>query len=78
MFASIDLTKLSELSTRDKTFLSLYIAGPKSLLNLEKRFDQIRRVLKSKDTERDEREHFEENVKAVRKYLERNPFIFPN
>lgn len=73
MFASIDLTKLSELSTRDKTFLSLYIASPKSLANLEKRFDQIRRVLKSNDTERDEREHFEENVKAVRKYLERNP-----
>lgn len=79
MFANIDLTKLSEISTNDKTFLSLYISGSRSLQNMEKSFEQIRRVLKSRGTlqrapvERDEREHFEENVKAVRKYLKKNP-----
>ena len=72
MFANIDLTQLSEISTNDKTFLSIYISSQKSLRNLGKRIEQIRRVLKSNDTEKDEREHFEQNVKAVEKYLERN------
>jgi len=73
MFANIDLKQLSEISTTDKTFLSLYISNPGSLHNLERNFKQIRRVLKSNKTEKDEREHFEENVNAVRKYLEKNP-----
>ncbi len=66
MFANIDLTQLSEISTNDKTFLSIYISSPKSLRSLGKRIERIRRVLKSNDTEKDEREHFEENVKAVK------------
>jgi len=73
MLANIDLTKLSEISTTDKTFLSLYISNPRSLQNLEKNIEQIRRVLKSNETEKDEREHFEENVNAVKKYLKKNP-----
>ena len=73
MLTNIDLTQLSEISATDKTFLTLYISSPKSLQNLEKNFEKIRRVLKSDDTEKDEREHFEENVKVVRKYLKKNP-----
>ncbi len=73
MLANIDLRHLSEISTEDKAFLSLYISSPASLPNLEKRFEQIRRILKGSDTQKDEREHFEENVKAVTKYLEKNP-----
>lgn len=73
MFEDIDLTQLSEISTNEKTVLSLYISSSNSLDNLEKSYEKIRRVLQSNHDERDEREHFEENVKAVEKYLYRTP-----
>ncbi|MCK5058575.1 MAG: hypothetical protein KAT34_18110 [Candidatus Aminicenantes bacterium] len=72
MLTNIDLRELSELSGNDKTFLSIYFSGPDSLKNLEKRFAQIRRVLESKESGPDEKEHFEENVNLVREYLKNN------
>lgn len=73
MLADIDLTELSDLSAGDKAFLSIYISSPESLKNLEKKFEKIRRVLNSKEIEKNEREHFEENVNSVKKYLKENP-----
>lgn len=73
MLADIDLTQLSEISTKDKSFLSLYVSSPNSLQNIDRGFEQVRRVLKTNDTEKDERELFEENVEVITKYLEKNP-----
>jgi len=73
MFADVDLRKLTEMTTPERTFLSVYLAGPHSAAKLENRFQKVRRVLKGSFAEKDERKHFDENVKAVLNYLERNP-----
>lgn len=73
MFADINLRKLTEMTTPERTFLSVYLAGPRSTTGLKNRFQKMRRVLKGERVEKDEREHFDENVKAVSNYLERNP-----
>ena len=73
MTAEIDLRKLAKMTAQERVFLSVYIAGPQSLTGIEKRFERVRRVLKGGGAEKDEREHFDENVKAVRDYLDRNP-----
>ena len=49
MFAEIDLSRLSKISTNEKTCLSLYLSSPKSMSDLEKKFDRIRRVLRGDD-----------------------------
>jgi peptide subunit release factor 1 (eRF1) len=68
-----DLTALSNLSTREKTCLTLYVSSPDSLTDLDKSFDRLKRVLKQDQTEKDERDYFEENVEAVRNYLKKYP-----
>ena len=73
MFADIDLRKLAETSGPERAFLSVYLATPQSVAGLEKRFQKLRRVLKGGAAGKDEREHFDENVKSVRRYLDRNP-----
>jgi peptide subunit release factor 1 (eRF1) len=73
MLTRIDLDKLSEISTNEKTCLSLYLSGPKSIQNLEATFTEIRSVLKKGEAERDEKEHFEENINMVKKFLKKNP-----
>jgi len=73
MSIAFDLRKLAEMTAPERAFLSVYLAGPQSMADLEKRFQKVRRVLKGGEAEKDEREHFDENVKAVQKYLERNP-----
>jgi peptide chain release factor subunit 1 len=40
---------------------------------LEKKLTKLRRLLKGGDAEKGEREHFDENVKVVRDYLDRHP-----
>jgi peptide chain release factor subunit 1 len=69
----VDLRKLAEITAPERAFLSVYLAGPHSMAELKNRFQQVRRVLKGGVAEDDEREQFEENVKAVEEYLERNP-----
>ncbi|MFQ6092363.1 MAG: Vms1/Ankzf1 family peptidyl-tRNA hydrolase [bacterium] len=73
MFADVDLRRLAEMMAPERAFLSVYLAGPRSGPELEKRLQRVRRVLKGGGAERDEREHFDENVKAVQEYLEGNP-----
>ena len=73
MFADIDLRKLSETTAPDRAFLSVYLAGPRSVAQLEKRFRELRRLLKGGKAEKDEREHFDENAKSLWKYLKHNP-----
>ena len=74
MFADVDLRKLAEMTAQERVFLSVYLAGPPSAKELEKRFQKVRSVLRGGGAEKDEREHFDENVKAVHKYLERSVF----
>jgi len=71
---NLDLKKLAEMSVPERTFLSIFLAGPHSITELEKGLTQLRRVLKSNGLSKDEREYFDENVKTVEEYLERNPF----
>ena len=73
MFADIDLRKLAEMTAPERAFLSTYLAGPRSTAELEKKFQKMRRVLKGGGAEKDERVHFDENVKAVLSYVEQNP-----
>lgn len=73
MFADVDLRKLAEITAPERAFLSVYISRPKSAAELKKKFQKVRRVLKGGGAKKDEREHFDENVQAVREYLKRNP-----
>ena len=73
MFADVDLRKLAELAGPERAFLSVYLAGPESVPGLARKFQKTRRILKSAEPETDERQHFDENVKAVQKHLDRNP-----
>jgi hypothetical protein len=49
MFADIDLRRLAEMTAPERAFLSVYLAGPRSAGELEKRFQKMRRVFKSLD-----------------------------
>lgn len=73
MFADINLRKLTEITTLERAFLSVYLTSPHSAAELENKFQKMRRVLKGGRAEKDEREHFDENVKAIFNCLERNP-----
>jgi hypothetical protein len=68
-----DLRKLSEMTAPDRAFLTVCLAGPRSVDQLDKKFQEVRRVLKGGGAERDEREYFDENVKLVNGYLKKNP-----
>lgn len=74
MLKDIHLEKLSEISTPERSCLTLFLSGPKSLEFLDKKFEEARSVLKTgREAEKDEQVHFDENVKAVRKYLDQHP-----
>jgi peptide subunit release factor 1 (eRF1) len=70
MFEKIDLKQLAELSGPERAFLSLYASGPEGLRSLNDRETRIRSFLKE---DADELEHFEENMKLVRGWLEEHP-----
>jgi peptide chain release factor subunit 1 len=71
MFAEIDLKELAKVSGPDRAFLSLYLSRPESLDRLEKRIKTARSML---GDNKDELEYFDENIRMVREYLEKNPF----
>ena len=71
-FADVDLRQLADMTAPERAFLSVYLAGPRSVAELGEKLRKARRVLTS-STEKDEREHFDQNVKAVQRYLEQNP-----
>jgi peptide subunit release factor 1 (eRF1) len=66
----IDLRKLADISAPERAFLSLYLSGPRALGGLEKRIANAESLLRDQP---DEAEYFAENIKQVRKYLEKNP-----
>ena len=70
MFADINLRELAEMAGPDRAFLSIYLADPRSTANLDHTLKRRRNLLKD---DQDERQHFDENVKAVQKYLEKHP-----
>ncbi len=69
MFANIDLKELAKVSGPDRAFLSLYLSRPESLDRLEKRIKNARSMLKDN---KDELEYFDENIRMVREYLDKN------
>jgi peptide chain release factor subunit 1 len=73
MLALSDLKKLAEMSTSERAFLSVYLAGPHSVAGLGKKFEKIRRLLRTGGPEGDEREYFDDNVRLVTEYLDRHP-----
>ncbi len=72
MSANIDLRELAEMTAPERAFLSVYLAGPQSVAQLDKKFQAVRRALQSGSAEKDERDHFDENVKLAQEYLEHN------
>ena len=70
---NLDLKKLAELTAPDRTFLSIFLSGPHSIDALKKKLSKLRRVLKSDEASKDEREYFDENVKTVEDYLQKSP-----
>lgn len=73
MFADIDLAKLSEVSASERACLSLYVASPTSLGDLDKRIRRVQSALKRDGGDKSEREYFDENIKVVKKYLAQHP-----
>ena len=74
MFADVDLRELSELTAPDRAFLSIYLAGPSSVDDLESQIARLSRSLKAGTAEKDERDHLDENFRSVRRYLK--PGVF--
>ncbi len=73
MLAELDLRELAEMTAPERAFLSVYLAGPRSLGDLDRTFQRIRRVLRAGGAEeKDEREHFDRNVRAVREHFDRH------
>jgi peptide chain release factor subunit 1 len=73
MLELCDLKKLTETPTSERAFLSVYLAGPHSVDGLEKKFERMRRLLKTGGVEKDEREYFDDNVRLITEYLHRCP-----
>ena len=69
---NLDLIKLAETTAPERTFLSIFLSGPHSVHELEKKLNKLRRVLNSNKERKDEREYFDENVKTVEDYLKNN------
>ena len=44
-FADFDLRQLAEVTAPERAFLSVYLAGPRSVADLEEKFRKARRVL---------------------------------
>jgi peptide chain release factor subunit 1 len=73
LFTDADLRKLAEMAAQERVFLSVFLAGPHSVSELEAGFRRVRHALKGEDAVKDERDHFDENVEAVWEYLEKEP-----
>ena len=68
-----DLKELADITTPDRAFLSIYLSGSHSVTDIEKKLNKLRRVLKPGQMGKDEREYFDENVKTIEEYLQKNP-----
>lgn len=67
MIHDIDLRALAELEGAERAFLSLYISGPDALGSLADRERKVAAFLAEDEVER---EHFEANMKLVRRWLD--------
>ncbi|GAH67000.1 unnamed protein product, partial [marine sediment metagenome] len=74
MFSDVDLRKLAEMTAPDRAFLTVCLASPRSLRELDRKLRRIRRALTGGGPEKDEREYFDENVKMLRDHLDRQGF----
>lgn len=71
MFNEIDLKKLAKMPSHDRAFLSVYLSSPESLDKIERRINNIKKILKEN---KDESRHFEENIKLVKDYFTGNSY----
>ncbi len=69
MFDEINLKKLAKMSSHDRAFLSIYLSSPESLEIIERRINNIKKLLKEN---KDESKHFEENIKLVKDYFDKD------
>ncbi len=74
MFADVDLRKLAEMTAPDRAFLTICLASPRSVREMDRALKRIRRALTGGGPEKDEREYFDENVRLVGEYLDREGF----
>ena len=74
MLQDIKLRTLTEKTSPDRCFLTLYMDSVKSLDSLEKQALRMARSLETVDGEavQDERNHLQQNLELVRKYLQAN------
>jgi peptide subunit release factor 1 (eRF1) len=70
MINDIDLRELAKASSKDRSFLSLYLSGPGSWEKLGRRMQTIETILAGSPAELAE---YKENLKKVRGFLERSP-----
>lgn len=68
---NLNLKELAEIKAPGRTFLSIYLSGPRSIPLLRKKLIKFHSLLKS--NEKDEREYFDKNTKTVEEYLKKNP-----
>jgi peptide chain release factor subunit 1 len=73
MSIDVNLKKLARMSSPERAFLSVFLAGPQSAAEIGTKFKKLRRVVEGTSAGKDEREYFDENVKSVLNYLERTP-----
>jgi len=70
---NLDLKNLAKITAPERTFLSIFLSGSHSITELEKKLNKLRRVLKSNEDNKDEREYFDENVKTVEEFFKKDP-----
>ena len=71
MTQEIDLRRLSEMTSNDRAFLSIYLSCPDSLNAIRKRLKNIEKMLRENS---DESKHFSENMKLVNDHLSKVPY----
>lgn len=72
MIQDIDLRELSGHEAPDRVFLSVYVGGEAGAQAIEHRLNSLRAVLEDGNEER-ELEHFDENARMVREWLQGQP-----
>lgn len=68
---NIDLKRLSQLSSHDRAFLSIYLRSPESLDTVLKKLAQMQKLVKEN---KDEYEQFGENIELVKEHFKKNPY----
>ena len=75
MIQDIDLRALAEYEGPERAFLSVYVGGDAGAQTLDRRLDTVRDLIEDDDSEEaeEELEHFDHNVKRIRRWLEEHP-----